>query len=644
MGLRDVFRRPEVVSFEAKAAPRVTEPDRGWFPGPTVESILGMSVEEMWKAQPYLRTVVTFMARNIAQLGLHSFVRVSETDRQRDRTGPVALTLSRPNATETGYELIFGLVADIALYDTGYLYVTGDAEAPSGWTIHRLLPAWVTPKGGDAFAPARYEVRADSRAEPVVLKAADVIDFHGWNPTDARFGSSPVHSLREILAEQVQAVRYRSAVWQRGGKVSSVITRPAGVSWSDSARESFRADWNSKYTGNGKSVGGTPILEDGMTINKVDFNAHEQQFIEGARLALNTVASVYHINPTMIGLLDNANYSNVREFRKMLYGDSLGPVIAMIEDRLNTFLVPRLDPRGGVYVEFNIAEKLQGNFEEQAAAFQASVGAPYMTRNEVRARQNLPSIEGGDDLVTPLNVLIGGQASPRDSAPKARAKAATVSVKAAATDPQRDQAQRVVKAFFARQERVVRSGLGAKAAGDWWDAERWDSELSDDLMRLASLVSAEVGRKTAASLGFTEDDYDVDRTLAFLRAVSDRMAKSINAATKAQIDDALAAEDVPAALDSTFTVAQEQRSGSVAAGVLASSAGFASVEAASQVSNGVAEKTWITGPNARPSHAAMNGETVPLSENFSNGLAWPGDAGDADEVAGCNCSLDITIP
>jgi hypothetical protein len=40
-----------------------------------------------------------------------------------------------------------------------------------------------------------------------------------------------------------------------------------------------------------------------------------------------------------------------------------------------------------------------------------------MTRNEARARLNLPHLEGADDLIVPLNVTQGGQASPTDSAP-----------------------------------------------------------------------------------------------------------------------------------------------------------------------------------------------------------------------------------
>ncbi len=58
---------------------------------------------------------------------------------------------------------------------------------------------------------------------------------------------------------------------------------------------------------------------------------------------------------------------------------------------------------------------------------------------------------------------------------------------------------------------------------------------------------------------------------------------------------------------------------------------------------GATRKTWVTGLNPRPSHAAMSGETVGISERFSNGMLWPHDhAGGVDEVAGCNCSLSYS--
>lgn len=56
------------------------------------------------------------------------------------------------------------------------------------------------------------------------------------------------------------------------------------------------------------------------------------------------------------------------------------------------------------------------------------------------------------------------------------------------------------------------------------------------------------------------------------------------------------------------------------------------------------EKVWITGENARESHAAMNGERVAIDANFSNGAYWPGDEKlDPSESCGCNCSTEIVI-
>jgi hypothetical protein len=83
----------------------------------------------------------------------------------------------------------------------------------------------------------------------------------------------------------------------------------------------------------GANAGGTPLLEDGMEIKTARFSAKDEQFVEASKLSLETCAQVYHINPTMIGMLDNANYSNVREFRKMLYGDNLGPEIERMQQR-----------------------------------------------------------------------------------------------------------------------------------------------------------------------------------------------------------------------------------------------------------------------------------------------------------------------
>lgn len=445
-----------------------------WFNAPqgdVLNAVDSITPSQLYKSQPHLRTVVSFMGRNVGQLGLPVFERVDDSDRRSARDSTLAKLLARPNPGTTRYELINGTVADLALYEKCYWWISKDIDSPSGWAIVRVPVPWVTPHDENPWGFRTYTASFPG-AKPITIQADNMLVFHGWSPDSLSAGVSPVEALKDLLLEQIEGVIYRKAVWKRGGKVSAVITRPAGHKWSDEARKQFSEAWRAKFTGSGSQVGGTPILEDGMTLNKVDFSAREQEFIEGTKLSLNTVASVYHINPTMIGLLDNANYSNVREFRKMLYGDTLGPVISMIEDRINTFLLPMLDmDTDRYYAEFNIQEKLQGNFEEQSSVMSSMVGAPIMTPNEGRARFNLPAIEGGDHLVVPLNVTEGGQASPTDSGSQNEDPLAE----------QPDQAPKAVPPAFLKRQR--QSALARKSAGwqMWWDAERWDRELAQDM-------------------------------------------------------------------------------------------------------------------------------------------------------------------
>lgn len=377
-----------------------------------IDGIGRKSPAELWKTQPHLRTVVDFLARNVAQLGLQAFERQDDGGRQRVRDGAVPALLRRPNADQTGYELIAGLVSDLALYDNAYLMVV---DRDGAMELRLLRPGWV--KG--AVEATAYNVRAwtvqfPKSDVPVEIPAENILHFHGWNPTDSLMGCSPVATLKQVLAEQVNAARFREQLWKRGGRVNSYVSRPVTApEMSAEARRKFQRQFNAAYTGDDASKGGgVPFLDEGMELKRLGFSSKEEQFVDVAKLSPSTVAAVYHVNPTMVGLLDNANYSNVREFRRMLYGETLGPIIRMIEERLNAFLLPMLGVSETTYVEFNVDARLRGSQEEQAAVASQAVGAPYMTRNEYRALQNLPSIDGADELVQPLNVTANGDHDP----------------------------------------------------------------------------------------------------------------------------------------------------------------------------------------------------------------------------------------
>lgn len=375
---------------------------------------LTLEYAEIWRRQPQVRTVVSFLARNIAQLGLHVYRRVSDLDRERITDHPLASILSRPNPYTTPYRFVESVVSDMAIYDNSIIAKVKLEGQPRA--LMRVDPRRVEPKGDNPFTPESYEIRGPR--DKVTLPADQVIHLRGYSAVDERWGCSPLESLRGILQEDYQAQMYREQLWRNGARISGYLERPADApQWSDRGKERFRAQWQAQYSGVGGRVGGTPILEDGMRYVPAGTSPKDAQWAESRKLTREEVTAAYHIPLTLVGILENATYSNITEQHKMMYQDTLAPWLTMIQQELALQLVPDFYKTNDLYVEFNLAEKLRGSFEEQAAQLQTAVGAPWMTRNEARARVNLPQVDGGDELITPLNVLEGGQASPTDSAP-----------------------------------------------------------------------------------------------------------------------------------------------------------------------------------------------------------------------------------
>lgn len=374
---------------------------------------------QIWRSQPALRTVVGFLARNVAQLGLDVFRRVSDVDRVKDPDHPLALLLENPwpGSKWTKYRLLNWLVHELCIYDNAYLV---KMPVDGGLALLPVPCPYVVPLGNNPLMAQGYRLYGRTDAE---LPPDAVAHFHGYNPDRPREGDSPIETLRGVLAEEHSAQHYREQMWRNGARVSGYISRPKEAPrWSADGRDRFKAEWQELYAGNGPMVGAAPVLEEGMNFHPSGVTPRDAQYVESRKLTRLEVGVAYYVPPAMLGVLDEqGSKANIGEQHKMLYQDCLGPTLVQISQDFERQVLGDVDPVGaasrGVYVEFNLAEKLRGSFAEQAAAIQSAVGAPWMTRSEARAMHNLRHLDTADELVVPLNVLAGGLASPNDTAP-----------------------------------------------------------------------------------------------------------------------------------------------------------------------------------------------------------------------------------
>ena len=638
----------------------------------TASYLNGIDASRLYNEQPALRSVVSFIADNIAQLPLKVYTREGENDRRRDRATPTALLIDRPNANATTHEVVRALVSDVELYGYALLLVVRDAESPSGWAMVNIPAGWVTDKETvDGFTVARWQITNPAAGTgPVWVDADSIVCFGTYDPSGPLACSSPVEALKQVLSEQVSAWAFRNAVWKNGGWVSSYISRPLGADWSQEARSRFVKSWKERFSGeDGTNTGGTPLLEDGMELKQVSFNAREQQWQEATRLAREDVAAVYHINPALIWHTDGQTYASAKDNARALYADTLAPLLDMIQERFNQFVLPMIGAAPTTYVEFDLQAKLNGSFEEQASVIQSSVGAPWMTRNEARARFNMPALDDGDELITPLNVLVGGLAGANDTDPTVeRYNAGAVEVKArevkarGVPDPQgsKEIAETIAK-FERRQSARVLQELGKIEKGaavevkadapEWWDGERWNRELAADLFPVFMKLAAKMGRKGMRELGLDSDDFNTERIENYIRKMCEGKAAAVNSVTLKQLQEALDGDFSDDAEGHTpegvFKKAETDRANMEGVSFATAVSGWAILEACRQHPARASQKlkTWIvTSGNPRASHAAMDGETVPYDQPFSNGAMYPGDRDlEPAESCGCCCQVELVI-
>jgi HK97 family phage portal protein len=390
----------EPLAFSEGLGPELVAPST-WY-GPNA------SYATLYRTQPAIRTVVDACARNIAQLGLHTYERVSDTDRQRDTTSALAQLVTYPNPATTQYRLIEHTLIDFFVYGNAYLVKLRDGEDEPPFELWRVPAERVTAVG--VLYPEAYWI-SSLEGTWYEVPPRDVIHFREAHPgVDTVHGLSKIETLRRKLLEEILAQGYRTQYWRQGARPSGVIERPLEApEWDKTTREYFRQEFNEVY-GGGRGAGLVPVLDEGMTWKDAgSHSAEEQQLAEARELHDEEVARAYHMPLPVVGLLRRATFSNVKEQHKMLYQDALGPSIQMVEQELETRLVPEFAERGTHYLEFNVNEKLRGSFEEQAQTFQTAVGRPWMTVNEARARQNLPRDPdpASDRIAAPLNMATG---------------------------------------------------------------------------------------------------------------------------------------------------------------------------------------------------------------------------------------------
>lgn len=360
-----------------------------------------------------VRTVVDYIARNIASLPAKVYVRDGDGGRSRVRGTGLSNLMERPSVLPgvTRYDFLYSVVCDMLLYDR-WLCILG-VDARGEWRLRRIPPRKWSLRGNTLDEIVAVRVSTDTETREYELPDDRVILSKGFSESGVN-GAPMNATLAPLLAEARAMEEYRRDIAANAAHIPAYITRPAGMPWASQEQQDAFVQMLRAYRQGGGREGGWPLLSDGMEIKSIDgaYKPVDVDDLEARQQVACRVAEAFHVSPELVGFREGTA-SNLSELRARAWSVELMPYIVAIEQSLNLDL-PRVVGEPDAYVEFDVDSKMRGTLEEQYQALSTATGRSFLTTNEARERLNLPHVPGGDELVTPLNVLVGGEPSPQD--------------------------------------------------------------------------------------------------------------------------------------------------------------------------------------------------------------------------------------
>lgn len=357
------------------------------------ESSSGVRVNEQSATrQATVFSCINILARDMSALPLKMYERQSDGGRKEVDDHPLAAWLRRPNALQT--PMTWRMRGWYSTLTNGNQY---ERILRNGMGEIQTVP--IDPRLID-----RVEVGNDLRKRFVIqrgdgttytLPEDKVLHAFGLSIDGGVTGVSPIRLCMETIGRAIAVNEYGGAYFR--SPVPKLIAKTEGK-LDEKARDKFIEDFTDQFAGK-KGLKSLALMPFGITIDQVvKIPNNEAQFIETQKFSKEEIAQIYGMPMHRLQALDRATFSNIEHQGLEYVQYTLMPWLTLQEQAIErAFLTPEEQQR--YFVRHNVDGLLRGDFKTRMEGSATAVNSGLATINERRALENLPKIEGGDDLL-----------------------------------------------------------------------------------------------------------------------------------------------------------------------------------------------------------------------------------------------------
>jgi len=248
------------------------------------------------------------------------------------------------------------------------------------------------------------------------LSTDDVLHISGsiLMPGDLK-GRSPIDTLKENIGLAISLESFAARFFGQGTTQNGVIEYPGALTAEQA--ENLSKSFDRQHKGFRKAHK-TGILSGGATFKPTMVANDQAQMLDSRRLAVEDIARAYRVPTDMIGLNNGGqSYNSIEQKQIAFVTHTLRPWLAKLEDAFSTLLPDT------AFLSFSTDDLLRGDYATRIEGYAKLLQNGVLSANEVRRKENMRPVDGGDVVRVPLtNVNISAASLTEDETKVAMAQ------------------------------------------------------------------------------------------------------------------------------------------------------------------------------------------------------------------------------
>lgn len=355
--------------------------------------------EQMALSLTAVYACVSLRAETIASLPLHTYEQVKGGNKEKVFDHKIRdLTHTTPNPMQTSYKWRELMLVHHDLWGAGISEIefNRDGNPVALWPI----PPWLVEPKLSSAKEVVYEIKLPN-GKTRTLAAYQTLVISALS-TSAFKWQSPIAVHRETLSAAMAVKDFGARTFGQGTNPAGVVTKPA-TGLTEDAEKSLRKDLGN-YAGLSHSHR-VMLLEAGMEFKRIGLPPEDAQYLETRRFDISEIARIFKV-PLFL-LQDHEKQTSwgkgLEEQKSGFVTFTLTPILVKWEQEIKRRLFLS-DEDKNLFVEFVLEGLLRGSLKDRYEAYVKGINNGFLSPNDVRALENMNSIENGDKYFVAMNL------------------------------------------------------------------------------------------------------------------------------------------------------------------------------------------------------------------------------------------------